>query len=154
MSTTKIYSGKCWWFNDNSFYSENRASRRTKYTPIFTINRARRAQDPWRTNRSPRRLSSTAVPKCSRVSLPKVACVVPKVCPKSTQTVGGSREQSTCWHVRPGRLAMLECYFNKTTHHQPKSIQSLPKVVYVECVLARLNGGNVNARVREQDRLP
>ena len=27
---------------------------------MFTINRARKAQDPWRTNRSPRRLGSKA----------------------------------------------------------------------------------------------
>ena len=34
-----------------------------------------------------------------------------------SKIVGREVGARTCWHVRPGRLAMLECRFNKTTHH-------------------------------------
>ena len=26
-------------------------------------------------------------------------------------------DRASCLHIRPGRLTMLECRFNKTTHH-------------------------------------
>ena len=36
------------------------------------------------------------------------------------EIVGRELGERPCLHVRPGRLTMLECRFNKTTHH-PKS---------------------------------
>ena len=35
-----------------------------------------------------------------------------------SETVGWEMGARTCLHVRPGRLTILECRFNKTTHHQ------------------------------------
>ena len=32
------------------------------------------------------------------------------------------QEITTCLHVRPGRLTILECRFNKTTHHHEGSL--------------------------------
>ena len=33
--------------------------------------------------------------------------------------VGWEKGAPTCLHVRPGSLTILECRFNKTTHHPP-----------------------------------
>jgi hypothetical protein len=35
-----------------------------------------------------------------------------------SEIVGWEMGARTCLHVRPGRLTILECRFNKTTHHQ------------------------------------
>jgi hypothetical protein len=39
-----------------------------------------------------------------------------------SEIVGWEMGARTCLHVRPGRLIILECSFNKTTHHQEPQI--------------------------------
>ena len=40
----------------------------------------------------------------------------------SSEIAGRELGERTCLHVRPGRITMLECRFNKTTHHQTVSV--------------------------------
>jgi hypothetical protein len=41
----------------------------------------------------------------------------------SSEIVGWEAGERTCLHVRPGRVTMLECRFNKTTHHRKSKRQ-------------------------------
>jgi hypothetical protein len=38
----------------------------------------------------------------------------------SPEIVGWEKGARTCLHVRPGRLTILECHFNKTMRYHPK----------------------------------
>jgi len=44
-----------------------------------------------------------------------------------SETVGWEMGARTCLHIRPGRLTILECRFNKTTHHLKSKSRRFPE---------------------------
>jgi hypothetical protein len=66
----------------------------------------------------------------------------------SSEIVGWESGARTCLHVRPGLLTMLECSFNKTTHHPtPGSQFSLQTPVECSERVARGGGDFVKAKL-------
>ena len=58
---------------------------------------------------------------------PGIPCSHP-LDPKSILGVGRVLGERACLHVRPGRLTMLECRFNKTTHNPKSNADRTPAV--------------------------
>jgi len=53
----------------------------------------------------------------------------------SSEIVGREAGARTCQHVRPGCLAMLECRFNKTTHHPKSWAMEVLVIIALVCVI-------------------
>ena len=71
-----------------------------------------------------------------------------------SEIVGWEMGARTCLHVRPGSLTILECRFNKTTHHQQSKTPLAPTTYGPTSVGAgnSIDGGRPRARRLDLDR--